>query len=194
MRAVKVQGAALVFAAAAVLLLGASPAKAINPVSWAFTESTTGGNISWTSPTLIDPGWAQYDYDYEITSVRVRTSVIWWNLTSLIPADARSGSGSEAGPLPIYLADEDFIYPEPPDTAALSAHVVIYVDGDGYGRAEATSIVLGEYLGVGIDELEFSGTIDVAGVPEPATLALLFLGSLALSRFSRKRRRSSVKT
>ena len=104
--------------------------------------------------------------------------------------------------MPIYLANESFVYPEPPDTAALSADVAIYVAGDGYGHADVTNVVLGKYeveflgeiIEVDIQEIKFSGTVGVTGVPEPATLALLVLGSLALSRFSRKRRRSSVKT
>lgn len=168
------------------LWAGGTQVYAENPANWNFDVTTTGQDVSWTSSTAVDTTYPLYDYTYQITTLEADLQLLGW--TDLIPyvgSENLSGSGQEAGPPPVDLANDFFSYPDiPPYNVAANVH--IYVDASGYGHVDMTNIALGEFLGLNIDAVHAAGTMNVTGVPEPVSLVLLGGGMLGL--LSRRRR------
>ena len=157
-----------------------STAKAVwvNPAEWDFYLETEGEDVSWDSLTNVRTDYPQYDYNWHTDYTELYVQGTWYS------GDVDSGSGTASG-LPFVISDEDVGEP-----GVFTAHVHIDVDAEGYGHISMTNVVLGAIeLGGVLQEVEAfrcGGNVTVTAVPEPATVALLGLGSLVLIR--RKRR------
>ncbi|MBU0640528.1 MAG: hypothetical protein KKB50_16825 [Planctomycetes bacterium] len=162
--------------AATVVALGIAAfpalARADNPVTWPFDLQTSGQDVHHVSPTAVDNSADWYTLSYEITLVEVTVRYLWIELdvdvTDQIPPEQRSGSDTIDGPPPIVLADDDFVYPEPPDPASVAAHVLIGLDAAGHGYVSVTDVYLGEmevyiepfgYVTVQIEAVRVAGTV-----------------------------------
>lgn len=128
----------------------AAPLAHAEEVTWNFDISTRGQNVTWTSPTAVDPSATEYDADYSISSVlaTVQFSIFpetTIDVTSEIPEEYRVGSGTFFGPLPVTIFSQTFEFPPPPDPIAVSATLDLSILGDGQGQLTATDITLGTY-------------------------------------------------
>ncbi len=178
------RNALILAAVVGVLAVGALPVQAANPVTWTFTDQLIYDeeDLHWTSTTYVDPIYSIYDYTYELTKVEGHY-VTWWDFTSEIPEEDRMGSGTLAGPPPIYLADETI------DESgsilgidySIYAVISIWIDANGYGRLDITHVDMSP-----VDMARLSGTITVEGTPEPASAALLLVGFSGLMWRRRK--------
>lgn len=115
---------------------------------WNFDLTTTGNDVSWTSPTAVSPLAPEYLASFEITLVEVRGTFIGIpigpiNVTDQIPPENRMGEASWIGSPPALLLDTDIAYPLPPATPSVSGHVNINVDAAGFGHAAVTDVTLG---------------------------------------------------
>jgi hypothetical protein len=176
---------ALICLLVAMIVAPASIVKAdgVNPANWNFSLETHGENISWTSDSYVLTGYPQYEYNWQLTYADFQLSGIgWYSILPYVPSDNSSGSGTEAG-LPFVVLNENV-----GSAGEFTAHVYAGVDGGGYGFANMTNVVLGnfEYNNVtyGITGFRCGGNATV--VPEPATICLLGFGALSLLRRRKK--------
>ena len=148
--------------------------------TWFFDETTTGADVSWTSPTPVNPAAALYVSSYELTVVEV--DVTWFGIpfndidvTDQIPPEIRMGEGSIPGPAPILIFDASVEYPGDPDPVCLGAHLQISLDAAGFGLLAGTDIVLGECdidIGFGtvtvqLQSVRFAGQISIDALTCP---------------------------
>lgn len=151
-----------------------STAKADNPVYWSFNLETYGARDDWYSTTFIDPGYLQYDYDWQLTDAYLQVAGAWYDiLDDILPGD-KSGSGTLPG---LPFVDELILHIDYPE---ITADILCSINNDGYGTISIDNVELGWADGYRVTGARFSG--DVTITPEPATLSFLALGSLALLR------------
>lgn len=151
-------------------------------VSWSFSGETSGEDVFWVSPDSIDPNASSYEAVFELTDLRVIVSYLSipfgpFSVLDEIPEEFRISEGTYPGPAPFVLVDEELTAPLPPDPAAVSAHVRVELDGDGFGRLAMTDVFLGTFevdlgppFGTVTTQLEtilFGGTIDVVALGPP---------------------------
>lgn len=155
-----------------------STAKAENPVTWNFYLVTDGQDAVWYSNTNIDPGYPQYDYVWELTAANLVVSGTRpVNLYPDIPTGDKSGSGTVNG---IPFVDELILHM---DYQEITADIYTIVSTGGYGEVSMRNITLGTHPPYGAVTCAcFEGDLTITAVPEPATIALLALGGLALLR------------
>jgi len=155
-----------------------STAKADNPVTWHFSLVTYGQDVDWYSNTNIDPGYPQYNYVWELTAADLvvggtRPVDIYPDM----PPGDKSGSGSVGG---IPFVDELILHI---DYQEITADFYVTVNTGGFGEVSMRNITLGTHSPYGaVTRACFEGDITITAVPEPATIALLALGGLALLR------------
>ena len=162
----------LIMICALVMLLAAfgSTAKAENPLNTSFDVLTFGPPAFWDSATNVDTGYPQYDYTWQTNYEDLLIDGDWY------PRDLESDSGTAYG-LPFDILNE---LDEEPGIIAYDIHA--YVGTLGFGHISLTNIVFGSVGGHPVEGLRLGGEATVEGVPEPATLSFLALGSLALLR------------
>lgn len=144
----------------------AGQAFGLPSVIWTIDETINRGESSlfWTSPTAIDLGVAEYNYDYEITKI---TAVALGQAVDLTDEIGESfdlvGAGS-ADSLPFVLIDQALSDP----TTGTSADIFIEVDENGLGQAAFTEVMLGQVsfgpVRFNIDSIRFEGTISLDGI------------------------------
>jgi len=162
------------------LLLGStSTLLADEPLHWPFDIDTTGQDVFWTSDSSVRTDAAHYDAFYEIQLLEVWVS--WegilfgpFDMTDQIPPDQQTGSQTHIGPPPFIIADEDIVYPEPPEDPSVTGHLFMQVDSDGYGQMSFTDIQFGTMIvdlgfplgeqEVQIEEVHLQGYVDVTAV------------------------------
>lgn len=133
------------FAAAAfgLIVAGASAGQ-----TWTFDVTTTGQDVSWTSPTSVDPTASVYATSYQITLVEV--DVTWLgipfnniNVTSQIPPELQSAAFDVPGPAPVALVNQPVVVPSPPEPPAFAGTLSFGLNAGGSGYATATNVTLG---------------------------------------------------
>jgi len=170
----------VVFLLVGAALLGiSSPALAVNPFVWNFSETVAhGGTAHVISPDQIDlsagPGEPPYDvfnYTYQITKVEGHGILGWMDLTSLLPPEDLAGSDTVLGIPPVVIIDESLAEP----TFGASADVYAYIDVFGYGHLELSNINLAVF-----DQARVTGVMNVEAVPEPISICLMGISGLVL--------------
>lgn len=138
--------------------------------TWLFDETTTGEDVSWTSPTAVDPSAPLYEGQVLISLVEV--DVTWLGIpfnnvdvTGQVPPDLLGFSAYQPGPAPLVLSSSPLEYPGPPDPPCLAALLDVELDAAGLGHLLGTGIVLGSCqvdLGFGIVAVELQ-SVRIAG-------------------------------
>ena len=160
----------------------ALPASA-QTTHWTFSSSTGGENVSWVSPSSVDPAADQYDYIYEITYVAVDVifagQVIGPNdVTADIDPALLFGAGLVTGPAPVVLMNEPISADADVDgTIDVSADMFMQLNGKGFGQFDVTNVFLGDVMvdmgwpfgmqNVQIDRIYIDGYIDVTPIIIP---------------------------
>jgi len=186
----------MMFGAAALLAVFASPVNALPVVNWAWELNITGDEIGDTqfAPERVDLGAPDYQYSWEITTVDVFAQVFPLPVPAQTVSvlgeitDPTSGSGSSDN-IPILILNPFEI-----DLPEIGADVYLMISSDGSAAAALTNVDLRTLAGGGGEEFPvvsatFAGTLHVEAVPEPATVALLGLGCVVL--LGKRRRRMS---
>lgn len=159
----------MICALVTLISLFGSTAKADIPVYWSFNLTTSGARDDWYSTSFIDPGYLQYDYDWQLTGAYLQAVGAWHDILYLIPAYERSGSGNFPG---FPFTDELILHIEHPE---ITADFLSSIDNDGYGTISIANLTFGqiEYEGnyYDVTGARFQG--DVTIIPEPATFVLL---------------------
>jgi hypothetical protein len=144
-----------------------SLASALNPVTWTLDETINRGQASrfWTSPTAIDLGLQSYSYSYEITRVQATVlSFVTVDVTDQIAQSFDLTGAGTAPALPATLVDAALN----DSSTGTTADVHIYVDNNGFGRADFTNIILGTanvgFGAVSINKIRVEATITLSGV------------------------------
>lgn len=188
----------------ALMALFGSTAKADNPASWDFDltiyrlpgASGIGAPDAWHSNTNIDPGYPRYNVSWQFTTVEIQViGNPTIDILDDIPAVDRSGSLPPIDGIP--FVDELILHIEwLPQISA--ADFYLTVDTGGFGTISMEQITLGSHPDPSgnVQQVYLEGNVEITAVPEPATIALLALGGLALMRNRSRMRRfpTSVKT
>ena len=116
--------------------------------TWSFDQTTTGQDLSWTSPTAVAPNASVYASSFVLTKVEVdvKWSFITLNdldVTNQVPPESLSGGGTLAGPAPVELLGQSVVVPPPPDPPAVAAILSMGLDASGHGFMTATNVQLG---------------------------------------------------
>jgi hypothetical protein len=158
----------------------AGAAQGDDSALWSFDETTTGQDVSWSSPTSVDPLAVVYVSGYELTLVEVDVS--WFGIpfndidvTAQVPPELRVGEGAAPGPAPTELFNAPIVVPEPPEPTCLAALLLIGLDAAGFGQLAATDVVLGDCdfdIGFGIvtvqlESVRLAGTIAIDALTCP---------------------------
>ncbi len=116
--------------------------------TWTFDVTTSGQDVTWTSPTAVDPAASVYAIKYLITKVTV--DVTWMGIpfnnidvTNQVPPEYIAATVEVNGPAPVAAMNQPIVVPPPPDPPALSAILSVGLNAGGYGYASATNVVLG---------------------------------------------------
>lgn len=116
--------------------------------TWTFDVSTTGQDVSWTSPTSVDPSASVYAISYKITQVLV--DVTWGgfpfnniDVTNQVPPELQSATVEVPGPAPVAAVNQPIVVPPPPTAPAFSATLSMGLNASGAGYASATNVTLG---------------------------------------------------
>lgn len=116
--------------------------------TWNFDISTTGQNVTWMSPTSVDPAASIYAANYAITKVEV--NVTWIGIpfnnidvTNQLPPELQSAAFEVAGPAPVAALNQPIVVPGPPMPTAFGATLSLGLDANGFGFASATNVTLG---------------------------------------------------
>jgi hypothetical protein len=126
----------------------ADAARAEDPTTWAFVLETAGQDVFWQSPSAVDPSADRYLSAYELTRLVVTVQYLVFtfdvDVTDLIPPEQASGSDAFDGPLPVTIVDQEVAAPPPPEPPGFAGRVRIWLDAQGYGHADVTSVYLGD--------------------------------------------------
>lgn len=158
---------------AAAAMAGASTGAQAAPIVWDFTiEALSENDVSWLSPSTLPDGFASYDYTYNVTNAEVRIDLDIVEIWQSIPGATSSGNGSFSGFPTVLISDSV-------DEGDNAANIVVGINDAGRGYAELTDLQFGTFIGE-VTGLRFAGNIQITPVPEPAGVALVGLGVMAI--------------
>jgi hypothetical protein len=128
----------------------ASPPSIPTTETWEFDETTTGGDILWTSPTSVHSASPFYVVQFSISAVEVSASWIGINLgffdvIDQVPPEFLVNSLTISGPAPLSLLNIPVEAPPPPDPIAIGATISVELDAIGHANLLASNIVLGTF-------------------------------------------------
>lgn len=164
-------------------MIVALPASA-GTVQWNFSESTTGEDIHWLSPTTTDPQADQIDYVMDITYVGVDVwflGILWHeDVTSEIDPKLLHGEDIVDGPAPFIMLDESIEADADSDgTIDVIADMLALVNGKGRGQLDITNVTLGTvWVDTGfpfgmqelqIDRIYMDGQMDATDIDLPCS-------------------------
>ena len=169
---------AVALLAAMIVLAADSSALAENPANWNFSAETHGSDVQWDSPTQVDTGFPAYTVDFETTLLDIElANVQWFGLD----ASSLQGAAILPGPLPLVIVSDSVA------SGDSSIDITLWIDAAGQGHLGLTNAQFGTFNGLPITGFRMGGTFNAEGVPEPTSLVLLGLGSLA-TLLTRRRR------
>ena len=136
-------------AAAAAAAVVTVSAHAGTPQTWSFDETTTGQDVSYVSPTPVNPGAELYVSELNITLVEVTVPIFGFptaiDVTPQLPPEFLNSVGEVLGPAPLTIIADNIVVPPPPDPVAVSADLSTGLDAGGFGVLTATNVVLGTF-------------------------------------------------
>ncbi|MCB9849037.1 MAG: hypothetical protein H6814_11560 [Phycisphaeraceae bacterium] len=166
--------------------------------TWPFDLETTGSDVTWDSTTAINPAAGRFKFVYEITAADADGSLGGlplgtFDVLSMIPPEQLSDVGYAQGPAPVTVWSSHIDAPAPPEAPAVSADVLITVDGSGFAHMSMTNVTLGTAtvnvppfgtVMIDITRIHMSGTItaevaacaadlNIDGVVDTADLGIL---------------------
>lgn len=125
-----------------------SPLAAQAGQTWSFDETTTGQDLSWVSPTSVNPAAAVFNTTTTLTTIDVGIS--WQGIPfgtvdvlSQLPPGQQTTAGAVPGPAPIILSQQSVVYPDPPAAPSVGADITVGLDVNGFGTFTATNVLLG---------------------------------------------------
>jgi hypothetical protein len=122
-------------------------AVADDPTNWDFDIQTTGNNVSWTSPTSVDPNADLYEVTATTTLLEVGMRYLFFNFTmdlaDQIPPEFLVLSGQADGPAPIVIANKSILFPAPPAPVTFAGTLSLSLDASGTAHLSLTDVVLG---------------------------------------------------
>jgi hypothetical protein len=168
-----------------VIVSAAGYGSTARAVTWPFTVEThtVGEPNVWVSPTQVETGQPQYDWNWEITEAKLQLDTLaepWIDIELSQTSDSGTETGLPFQTVPLLI-----------DQTGIEAEIRFGVAPDGHGVAEVKAVEFRQFA-VGGGELadvigaRFSGQFTVTPVPEPSTVALLGLGSLVLIKRRRR--------
>jgi hypothetical protein len=153
--------------------------------TWTFNETTSGGDVTWTSSTAVSTQADQYQWDYDITYVGVDVIFLGViigpnDVTSDIDPKLLHGEDIVNGPPPIVFTNEPIEADGDADgTIDASAHLLMQINGKGQGQFLATKIYLGTtwvdtgfpfgWQEVDIDRIYIEGVMHVTEIENPCS-------------------------
>ena len=129
----------------------APPPSGTQTTTWSFDETSTGQDISWTSPTNVDPDSPIYRVQFVFEQVDVGVSFLGFpvgtfDATDQIPPEMLMSTGTVQGPAPIALLDQPIVAPPPPEPVAIATNLSVLLDTNGFASVIAADMVLGTVL------------------------------------------------
>lgn len=118
------------------------------PESWPVTISTTGGTVTWMSPTNVSA--IADDYVVSLSVSDVRADIEWGpfvfediSLIDQLDPNQLFQSAAVAGPLPVVASTQNLAVPPPPAAPAVTGSVVVALDANGFANVSAMDVTLG---------------------------------------------------
>lgn len=128
-----------------------------NPATWNISESTTGQDVFWTSPTAVDLGLPRYYTSFEITRVEAFTILGGTDVTDQLEVTTGDGIFDS---LPVTLIDAMLDEPATGTTVT----VFVEIDGNGFAQSSFTDVILGTVIFLPITQIDVDTTITVLGL------------------------------
>lgn len=132
------------------MLCGSALIGPTDHVSWPFTISTNGENVSWTSPSSINPTGDYYEMYYTVESATVIVSYIGIDfgpidITYLLPKDVITTWRESSGPCPLDFGWIEVIAPEDQDPPAFAYDWIVEIDTKGIATYRVENVFMGQY-------------------------------------------------
>jgi len=115
---------------------------------WPFDLETTGQDVTWVSPTSIDPNAERFLFETVVLLAEADVSsggfpLGTFDLIPMLPPEQLAGVVYTQGPAPAVISDFSIIAPPPPEAPAFTADVVTTIDAAGFVHMSMTNVVLG---------------------------------------------------
>ena len=118
--------------------------------AWPFTMSSSGDDVTWTSPTPINTKGGHYEMLYEVVSASAMVNYLGlqfgpFDITDLLPKDVITTWRESSGPCPLDFGWVEVIAPEAPEPAAVAYDWIVDIDAKGSTTFNAENFFFGQY-------------------------------------------------